>query len=125
MSSLARLQVLDEDKEMSDHDTDLRDPPEISNEPSWSDSRGIQAEDAVPGAEGVSAGQQAMCHLLVPPLDRSGRETPVSVDSIPLEWDHTVDVGGSSSHEEDEDAAFFSALSGKHQGSSLLNSAFI
>uniref|UniRef100_A0A8C7YY31 Spectrin repeat containing, nuclear envelope 2b n=1 Tax=Oryzias sinensis TaxID=183150 RepID=A0A8C7YY31_9TELE len=66
-------------------------------------------------AEGVSAGQQAMCHLLVPPLDRSGRETPVSVDSIPLEWDHTVDVGGSSSHEEDEDAAFFSALSGKHQ----------
>uniref|UniRef100_A0A3P9J329 Spectrin repeat containing, nuclear envelope 2b n=1 Tax=Oryzias latipes TaxID=8090 RepID=A0A3P9J329_ORYLA len=110
-----RRPVLDEDKEMSDHDTDRRDPPEISNEPSWSDSRGIQAEEAVPGAEGVSAGQQAMCHLLVPPLDRSGRETPVSVDSIPLEWDHTVDVGGSSSHEEDEDAAFFSALSGKHQ----------
>uniref|UniRef100_A0A3P9M5D2 Spectrin repeat containing, nuclear envelope 2b n=1 Tax=Oryzias latipes TaxID=8090 RepID=A0A3P9M5D2_ORYLA len=110
-----RRPVLDEDKEMSDHDTDLRDPPEISNEPSWSDSRGIQAEEAVLGAEGVSAGQQAMCHLLVPPLDRSGRETPVSVDSIPLEWDHTVDVGGSSSHEEDEDAAFFSALSGKHQ----------
>lgn len=53
-----------------------------------------------------------MCHLLAPPLERSGRETPVSVDSIPLEWDHTVDVGGSSSHEDDEDASFFSALSG-------------
>ncbi|XP_062901726.1 nesprin-2-like isoform X3 [Mobula hypostoma] len=36
------------------------------------------------------------------PQHRSGRETPVSVDSIPLEWDHTVDVGGSSSQDEDE-----------------------
>ncbi|KAK5852700.1 hypothetical protein PBY51_006550 [Eleginops maclovinus] len=40
-------------------------------------------------------------HLLATPLERSGRETPVSVDSLPLEWDHTGDVGGSS-HEEDE-----------------------
>lgn len=65
----------------------------------------------------VSAGHPNMCHLLAPPLERSGRETPVSVDSIPLEWDHTVDVGGSSSHEDeddDEDTTFFSALSGKN-----------
>ena len=41
-------------------------------------------------------------HLLTSPLERSGRETPVSVDSLPLEWDHTVDVG-SSSHEDDEE----------------------
>lgn len=53
-----------------------------------------------------------MCHLLAPPLELSGRETPVSVDSIPLEWDHTVDVGGSS-HEDDEETTFFSALSGR------------
>lgn len=59
-------------------------------------------------------GRHVMCHLLAPPLERSGRETPVSVDSIPLEWDHTVDVGGSSSHEDDEDATFFSALSGNN-----------
>lgn len=59
-----------------------------------------------------SPGQQVVSHLLAPPLERSGRETPVSVDSIPLEWDHTVDVGGSS-HEEDEEATFFSALSGR------------
>lgn len=26
----------------------------------------------------------------------------MSVDSLPLEWDHTGDVGGSSSHEDDE-----------------------
>lgn len=58
-------------------------------------------------------------HLLSSPLERSGRETPVSVDSLPLEWDHTGDVGGSSSHEDDEEEeehedgdAYFSALSG-------------
>lgn len=45
--------------------------------------------------------------------ERSGCETPVSVDSIPLEWDHTGDVGGSSSHEDDEEGPFYSALSGK------------
>ncbi|XP_068564553.1 nesprin-2a [Cebidichthys violaceus] len=56
--------------------------------------------------------------LLASPLERSGRETPVSVDSLPLEWDHTGDVGGSSSHEDDEeeedhedDRTYFSALS--------------
>lgn len=57
--------------------------------------------------------QQGVCHLLAPPLELSGRETPVSVDSIPLEWDHTVDVGGSSHEEDDEEATFFSALSGR------------
>lgn len=60
-----------------------------------------------------SSSQPSMC-LLSPPQERSGRETPVSVDSIPLEWDHTGDVGGSSSHDEEEDAAFFSALSGQN-----------
>ncbi|KAF7666652.1 hypothetical protein LDENG_00098390 [Lucifuga dentata] len=57
-------------------------------------------------------------HLLTSPLERSGRETPVSVDSLPLEWDHTGDVGGSSSHEDDEEeeehdeeGTYFSALS--------------
>ncbi|KAM9354719.1 nesprin-2a isoform 2-T2 [Pholidichthys leucotaenia] len=59
-------------------------------------------------------------HLLSSPLERSGRETPVSVDSLPLEWDHTGDVGGSSSHEDDDDeeeeerdeeGPYFSALS--------------
>uniref|UniRef100_A0A8C7JI47 Spectrin repeat containing, nuclear envelope 2b n=1 Tax=Oncorhynchus kisutch TaxID=8019 RepID=A0A8C7JI47_ONCKI len=50
------------------------------------------------------------CRLLAPPLECSGRETPVSVDSIPLEWDHTVDVGGSSSHEDEEDATYYSLM---------------
>ncbi len=45
----------------------------------------------------------------------------MSVDSLPLEWDHTGDVGGSSSHEDDdeeeegdeEEITYFSALSGR------------
>ncbi|XP_026174095.1 nesprin-2a isoform X2 [Mastacembelus armatus] len=66
-------------------------------------------------------------HLLASPLERSGRETPVSVDSLPLEWDHTGDVGGSSSHEdgddeeeeeehEEEDGAYYNALSELTEG---------
>uniref|UniRef100_A0A665WTV0 KASH domain-containing protein n=1 Tax=Echeneis naucrates TaxID=173247 RepID=A0A665WTV0_ECHNA len=54
-------------------------------------------------------------HLLTSPLERSG--TPVSVNSLPLEWDHTGDVGGSSTHEDDDDedeeeeGPYFSVLS--------------
>ncbi|XP_027134505.1 nesprin-2 isoform X2 [Larimichthys crocea] len=107
-----RRPVLEEENELSDRDTDLDDSPDLTNGTSWAEARN-EREEEVPAVGGVSAGRQAMCHLLAPPLERSGRETPVSVDSIPLEWDHTVDVGGSSSHEDDEDATFFSALSVK------------
>lgn len=102
--------VLEEERDLSDRDTDLEDSPDITGN-SWRDEGKEEDEGPVVG---VSLGRQAVCHLLAPPLERSGRETPVSVDSIPLEWDHTVDVGGSSSHEDDEDATFFSALSGNN-----------
>lgn len=92
----------------TDQDTDRDNSPDLI--PSWMAERRRKEVDIAVG--GVSGGPQVMCHLLVPPIERSGRETPLSVDSIPLEWDHTVDVGGSSSHEDDEDATFFSALSG-------------
>lgn len=112
------FKVLEEERELSDRDTDLEDSPDLTNGTSWRDSRRKkkkeEVEEEVPAAGGVPAGRQVMCHLLAPPLEQSGRETPVSVDSIPLEWDHTVDVGGSSSHEDDEDATFFSALSGNN-----------
>jgi len=97
---------------MSDRDTDMDDSADLTSGTSWTEVKRKKEENEVPAAGGVSAGRQAMCQLLVPPPERSGRETPVSVDSIPLEWDHTVDVGGTSSHEDDEEATFFSALSG-------------
>ncbi|XP_048840968.1 nesprin-2 isoform X16 [Brienomyrus brachyistius] len=52
--------------------------------------------------------------------ERSDRDTPVSVESIPLEWDHAVDVGphqrkGEEEEEEEEEATFYSALSGRSE----------
>ncbi|KAJ7412926.1 nesprin-2 isoform X1 [Pitangus sulphuratus] len=95
---------LDDEKDNSENETDQEDSREIQNDP-WH-------KKAI--SEGPSSAQ-SLCHL-VPPAqghERSGCETPVSVDSIPLEWDHTGDVGGSSSHEDDEEATYYSALSGK------------
>ncbi|KAM6202620.1 nesprin-2 [Rhynchocyon petersi] len=93
---------LEDEKDASENETDIEDSREIPSD-SWC-KRGMSVEPASP---------QSLCHL-VPPApshERSGCETPVSVDSIPLEWDHTGDVGGSSSHEEDEEGPFYSALS--------------
>uniref|UniRef100_W5MW17 Spectrin repeat containing, nuclear envelope 2a n=1 Tax=Lepisosteus oculatus TaxID=7918 RepID=W5MW17_LEPOC len=95
----------EEERELSDRDTDLDESSEL---------QGVCWEGGKEGPE-TSPSHQAMCHLMppAPGQERSGRETPVSVDSIPLEWDHTVDVGGSSSHEDEEEATYYSALSGK------------
>ncbi|XP_064368021.1 nesprin-2 isoform X2 [Dromaius novaehollandiae] len=95
---------LDDEKETSENETDPEDSREIQNDP-WHK----KAISEVPSSP------QSLCHL-VPPTqghERSGCETPVSVDSIPLEWDHTGDVGGSSSHEDEEEGTYYSALSGK------------
>ncbi|XP_047397719.1 nesprin-2 isoform X2 [Sciurus carolinensis] len=95
---------LEDEKEASETETDMEDPREIQTD-SWR-KRGESEEPSSP---------QSLCHLVPPALghERSGCETPVSVDSIPLEWDHTGDVGGSSSHEDDEEGPYYSALSGK------------
>ncbi|XP_070325555.1 nesprin-2 isoform X5 [Odocoileus virginianus] len=93
---------LEDEKEASENETDVEDPREIQDD-SWR-KRGASEEPSSP---------QSLCQLVPPALgpERSGCETPVSVDSIPLEWDHTGDVGGSSSHEEDEEGPYYSALS--------------
>ncbi|XP_056666845.1 nesprin-2 isoform X2 [Monodelphis domestica] len=95
---------LEDEKEASENETDVEDSREIQTD-SWHKKE---------VNEGPSS-PQSLCHLMPPPLghERSGCETPVSVDSIPLEWDHTGDVGGSSSHEDDEEGPYYSAVSGK------------
>ncbi|XP_053529349.1 nesprin-2 isoform X7 [Artibeus jamaicensis] len=94
---------LEDEKEASENEADMEDPREIQTD-SWQKRREME-EPSSP---------QSLCHLVPPALgpERSGCETPVSVDSIPLEWDHTGDVGGSSSHEEDDEGPYYSALSG-------------
>ncbi|XP_053701658.1 nesprin-2-like isoform X2 [Synchiropus splendidus] len=74
---------------------------------SWSET----LEQSSP-AGGKTSAHRVTCHLLAPPAERCGRETPVSVDSLPLEWDHTVDVGRTSSRD-DDDAVDFCELSGR------------
>lgn len=101
-------QVLEEDREFSDRDTDPEDSADFSGV--WERER--EEDEAAMGSDVSLTVRQAVSHLLPPALERSGRETPVSVDSIPLEWDHTVDVGGSSSPEDDEELTYYSALSG-------------
>ncbi|KAM6311325.1 nesprin-2 [Aegotheles albertisi] len=93
---------LDDEKETSENETDPEDSRENQGDP-WH-KKSI--------SEGPSS-PQSLCHLMPPAQghERSGCETPVSVDSIPLEWDHTGDVGGSSSHEDEEEATYYSALS--------------
>ncbi|KAG8561188.1 hypothetical protein GDO81_015281 [Engystomops pustulosus] len=92
---------LEEDRETSENDTDGEDSREIQNS-SW--------HSTIPE---VDTSHQSLCHLMPPtlPHERSGRETPVSVDSIPLEWDPTVDVGGSSMHENEEEGTYYNPLS--------------
>ncbi|XP_066128936.1 nesprin-2 isoform X3 [Saccopteryx bilineata] len=98
----SRAPGLEDEKEASENETDMEDPREIQTD-SWRKRREME-EPSSP---------QSLCHLVPPALgpERSGCETPVSVDSIPLEWDHTGDVGGSSSHEDDEEGPYYSALS--------------
>ncbi|XP_010783096.1 nesprin-2-like isoform X1 [Notothenia coriiceps] len=108
-----RRPFLEEEEEEEERDlSDLDDSPDLTGGTSWEESRKKEEEEEEDVPAGGAARRQVMCQLLAPPLERSGRETPVSVDSIPLEWDHTVDVGGSSSHEDDEeDTTYFSTLS--------------
>ncbi|XP_044232894.1 nesprin-2-like isoform X4 [Thunnus albacares] len=99
----------------------LSQPPAIAEEPELSSTTfSLESSLELIGRPWLGRSQGSLpatpTHLLTSPLERSGRETPVSVDSLPLEWDHTGDVGGSSSHEDDEEeegqeeeGAYFSA----------------
>ncbi|XP_041832728.1 nesprin-2-like [Melanotaenia boesemani] len=101
----------------------LSQPPMVKEEPELSTTTfSLESSLELIGRSWVGRSQGSLpatpTHLLTSPLERSGRETPVSVDSLPLEWDHTGDVGGSSSHEDDEEeeeqeeeGTYFSALS--------------
>uniref|UniRef100_A0A8C6UBY0 KASH domain-containing protein n=1 Tax=Neogobius melanostomus TaxID=47308 RepID=A0A8C6UBY0_9GOBI len=94
---LTRLPLVDDDLDGSDRELELEEGPEL-NELQWSDS-------PVPRTSSRHASGSA-------PLlraDRSGRDTPASVDSIPLEWDHDYDLSrdlespGGQAHRQSQD----------------------
>uniref|UniRef100_A0A3Q3Q2J9 KASH domain-containing protein n=1 Tax=Monopterus albus TaxID=43700 RepID=A0A3Q3Q2J9_MONAL len=76
---LTRLPVNDE-LDGSDRELDMEDGGDLS-ELQWGDSSSPQTSSHQPSA--TTALLRA---------DRSGRDTPASVDSIPLEWDHDYDL---------------------------------
>lgn len=94
--------MADDELDGSDRELDLEEGLEL-NELQWSDSP-VPRTSSHP-ASGTAALMRA---------DRSGRDTPASVDSIPLEWDHDYDlsrglespggrVHGQSQEQDDED----------------------
>ncbi|XP_051020630.1 nesprin-1 isoform X4 [Acomys russatus] len=82
---LIRLPLPDDDHDLSDRELDLEDSTTLSDL-RWQD----------PSADGMPSPQPSSNPSLSLPQplrsERSGRDTPASVDSIPLEWDHDYDL---------------------------------
>lgn len=73
------------DVSYSDREFDLDEPADVSSFP-WSERLGDGFLSPLPSSSRSAS--------LAAPLraERSGRDTPASVDSIPLEWDHDYDL---------------------------------
>ncbi|KAK7904600.1 hypothetical protein WMY93_017207 [Mugilogobius chulae] len=82
---LVRLPLADDDTEVSfsDRELELDEPGDLSSVP-WSERLGDGFLSPLP-----SSGRSLAAQLRT---ERSGRDTPASVDSIPLEWDHDYDL---------------------------------
>uniref|UniRef100_A0A8B9PAT5 KASH domain-containing protein n=1 Tax=Apteryx owenii TaxID=8824 RepID=A0A8B9PAT5_APTOW len=82
---LIRLPLTDDDHDLSDREVDLDESADLSDI-HWHDK----------SADSILSPHPSSNHLL--PLtqpvrsERSGRDTPASMDSIPLEWDHDYDL---------------------------------
>lgn len=81
------LQLADDDTEvsLSDRELELDEPCDLSSLP-WGERLGDGFLSPLPSS-GRSASLAAQLRT-----ERSGRDTPASVDSIPLEWDHDYDL---------------------------------
>lgn len=81
------LQLAEDDTEVSfsDRELELDEPGDLSSLP-WTERLGDGFLSPLPSS-GRSASLAAQFRT-----ERSGRDTPASVDSIPLEWDHDYDL---------------------------------
>lgn len=84
------FQLADDDTEVSfsDRELELDEPGDLSSLP-WSERLGDGFISPLPSSS-RSASLAAQLRT-----ERSGRDTPASVDSIPLEWDHDYDLSRS------------------------------
>lgn len=73
-------QLADDELDGSDRELDMEEGADLS-ELQW-------CESSLPR----SSSRQASGTTTLIRADRSGRDTPASVDSIPLEWDHDYDL---------------------------------
>ncbi|KAM6274496.1 nesprin-2-like [Porphyrio hochstetteri] len=111
---LEDLQMMLEDRSLEEevnHGNVMRGKSECRD---LEDSIEIQADPWHKNATSDRPSSAQSLYHLMPPIqghEGSGSETPISVDSIPLEWDHAGDVGGSSSYEDEEEGKYYSALS--------------
>ncbi|XP_061480140.1 nesprin-1 isoform X3 [Rhineura floridana] len=83
---LIRLPLTDDEHDLSDREVDLDESAELSD---------IRWHDKSADGGVLSPHPSSNLSLSLPqPLrsERSGRDTPASVDSIPLEWDHDYDL---------------------------------
>uniref|UniRef100_A0AAV2JDF3 KASH domain-containing protein n=1 Tax=Knipowitschia caucasica TaxID=637954 RepID=A0AAV2JDF3_KNICA len=82
---LIRLPLTDDDTEVSfsDRELELDEAGDMSSVP-WSERLGDGLQSPLP-----SSGRSLAAQLRT---EHSGRDTPASVDSIPLEWDHDYDL---------------------------------
>lgn len=81
------IQLTDDEHDVSysDREFDLDEPADVSSFP-WSERLGDGFLSPLPSSSRSAS-------LAVPlRAERSGRDTPASVDSIPLEWDHDYDL---------------------------------
>ncbi|XP_062912353.1 nesprin-1 isoform X15 [Mobula hypostoma] len=81
---LMQLPLTDDEHDVSDREVELDHAGEYSS-PHWFDR---STDDTVPTPLSLSQGMTAQ----QPKDTRSGCDTPASVDSIPLEWDHDYDL---------------------------------
>ncbi|XP_061899190.1 nesprin-1-like isoform X1 [Entelurus aequoreus] len=85
---LIRLPLAEDDTEvsLSDRELELDEPGDLSGLP-WSERLGDGFLSPL-----ASSGRSASLAAAQLRTERSGRDTPASVDSIPLEWDHDYDL---------------------------------
>uniref|UniRef100_A0A8C0ZE65 KASH domain-containing protein n=1 Tax=Cyanistes caeruleus TaxID=156563 RepID=A0A8C0ZE65_CYACU len=82
---LIRLPLTDDEHDLSDREVDLDESADLSDI-RWHD----KSADSVLSPHPSSNLSLPLSQLLR--SERSGRDTPASVDSIPLEWDHDYDL---------------------------------